>query len=429
MYMIRRSGTAFLKVIKSGIVSTLSANVINKMVSMISTMIITRLLTTNEYGIWSYVLNIYSYLALVTGLGLISGALQFGTENMGEGRAYAFYRYCYKKGLLFDVILIITVGFVISFLNLPIEGAKPYVVAILPILLAEYIITMGQSMLRAKNRIRQYAAALNVNSVAIAVGTCCGAFFSVRGVIAGRYLACIITIIVEYKLLAQDINKTFSAGQLETDEKNRLWHYSLFTGASSAMNCLVYSLDVTLIAVMVKNAVDVGIYRVGTVIPNALQFIPGSIVIAILPTVIYHRHEADWIKKNLKKAYLGLFACNACICLILIICAPLVIRIVSGEKYMLAVPILRILAMGYFFSGTFRGLSVNVLAAFRRVHYGLFISVVSCILDIVLNYFLILEFGMIGSAYATLLVDIVTAALSFFYVFFLIKKGTMDECT
>ena len=91
-----------------------------------------------------------------------------------------------------------------------------------------------------------------------------------------------------------------------------------------------------------------------------------------------------------------------------------------------AVPVLRVLTLGYFFSGTFRTLSVNLLAAFRRVRYGLFISVVSCISDIVLNYYLILRFGMIGAAYATLAVDIITAALSFIYVFILLRKGTIN---
>ena len=413
--------------LKQGVLRTLSANVINKIVGMISSMIITRLLTQAEYGIWSYTLNIYSYLTLVTGFGLISGALQFGTENHGKGDAYKYFKYCVKNGLLIDSGLIFLVGFGVCLFTLPIEEAKLYIIAVLPILLFEYVLAIGQSALRSQNRIKEYANALNVNSISIAVGTCGGALFGVTGVVIGRYLANVISLLYLTKLLKHDVQRIKNAGVLQSPEKKQLWHYSLYTGASAAMNCLVYSLDITLIAALIKNATEVGIYRVGTLIPNALQFIPSSVVVAILPNVIYNRQDIVWVRRNVKKTFLGLTVCNAIISGGIILFSPLIIRIVSGSKYMASVPVLRILTLGYFFSGTFRTLSVNLLAAFRRVKYGLFISIMSCISDVILNYFLINNYGMIGAAYATLLVDILTAILSFTYVMVLQKRGTINE--
>ena len=407
--------------------SMLSANVINRMVGMASTMIITRLLTPEEYGQWTYAMNIYSYLLLVSGFGLISGALQFGTENRGEGKAFAFFRYCIEKGLVADFVIVAVAGAAVAFLELPIAGAKPYVMAILPILLLEFVLSIGQTVLRAQNRIREYARVLNVNSVAIAVGTCGGAFFGLSGVVAGRYLANVVSLIYEGRLLLEEIRSTRNAGCIDKAERNQLWHYSLFTGASSAMNCLVYYLDVSLIAILIKSASDISLYRVGTLIPNALQFIPVSVVTAILPTIIYHREDTHWVKAYLKKAYLALAAVNAVITCIICVMAPLVVRILSGEQYLPAAPVLQVLTFGYFFSGTFRTLSLSILAAFRRVKFGLFISVVSCLTDIVFNYFFIIRFGMIGAAYATLLVDLVTAALSFCYLAILLQRGVINE--
>ena len=107
--------------------------------------------------------------------------------------------------------------------------------------------------------------------------------------------------------------------------------------------------------------------------------------------------------------------------------SPFIIRIISGEKYLASVPVLRVLTLGYFCSGTFRNLSLNLLAAFRRVHFGLFIAILTCVLDIGLNYYFIKGFGMIGAAYATFLVDIITAIISFGYVVYLLRKGTINE--
>ena len=204
--------------LKTGLVSMLSANVINRMVGMVSTMIITRLLTPEEYGQWTYALNIYSYLLLVSGFGLISGALQFGTENRGEGKAFAFFRYCIEKGLLADVVIVVVAAAAVSFMELPIAGAKPYVMAILPVLLLEFVLSIGQTVLRAQNRIREYARVLNVNSVAIAVGTCGGAIFGLNGVVAGRYLANMVSLIYEGRLLLEEIHSTRRAGRIDKVE-------------------------------------------------------------------------------------------------------------------------------------------------------------------------------------------------------------------
>lgn len=412
--------------IKSGASQMLVANVINKAVTMISSMIITRLLTKSDYGIWTYALNLFSYLTLISGLGLISGCVQFGTENKGEGKGYSFFKYCLQTGILIDAI-IVCVGIIIAlFVKLPIPQSKVWLIAIMPSLLFDYVMSISQGIFRSKNKIGEYARMTNINTIVMTVGTCVGAVFGLIGVVIGRYIGRTITLMVAFVFLKSDVYAINKAERLDKDDKHNLWHYSLFTGASSAMNCLVYYIDVSLIASLIKSADEIGIYKVGTMIPNALQFIPTSIVIAVLPTIIYNKDNIEETRKYLKKIYLLILGCNVLLTAFVMIFAPLIIRIISGEKYIDSVPVLRVLILGYFFSGTFRGLSVNTLAAFRRVKFGLLISVVSCVTDIVFNYFFILSFGMIGAAYATLLVDFITGAMAFGYVICLLKKGTIN---
>ncbi len=418
---------SFISKVKAGVVHTLSANVINKFISMISAMVVTRLLSQTDYGIWSYTINLFSYLVLISGFGLISGNMQFAAENKGEGKAYSYYRYCFSKGFLLDFGLIIIFGTVCQVITLPINESKPYILIYLPHLLLEYVLAIIQGILRSKNKIKEYAFLLNVDTIAIAICTCVGALFGITGLIIGRYLASAISLTVGYLKNKEYIGKIKTAERLSTSEKKGLWYFSLFTGASSAMNLLVYQLDITLIGAMIKEPTDVAIYRVGTLIPNALQFIPSSIVIAILPTILYHKNEVGWIRTNIKKVYLILIGFNIILVTGLMVFAPFIIRIVSGEQYLPAVPVFRVLSLGYFFSGTFRTLSVNLLASFRRVKYGLAISVVSCVSDIVLNYFLIKQYSMIGAAYATLVVDIITALMGSIYVVILLRKGTINE--
>lgn len=416
-----------VSILRSGIGHALGANVLNKAVGMISSMIITRVMTTTDYGILGYALNIFSYLTLVSGLGLLSGNIQFGTENKGGGRAYAYYKYCLLVGLIIDIFLVsISIG-VISVLELPLKDSKRFVLLYIPLLLFEYVIAIVQGILRSKNKIKEYARYLNLNSLSVAVGTCVGAFWGVLGVIVGRYLASVITVAFSWLFLHDSTAQIIGAERLLGNEKKVLWKFSLVIGACSALNLLVYSLDITLIANMIRSTEEVGLYKAGTIIPSALAFVPNSVITAVLPNIIYHKNDMGWIRNRLNKIYVYLMGFNLILSATLILSAPLVMTLFAGKKYAKSAPVLRLLVAGYFFSGTFRGLSVNLLSAFRRVRYSLFISVSTCVADIVLNHYLIGKMGMIGAAYATLVVDILSAFLSFCYVFVLLKKGTINE--
>ena len=412
---------------KKNTMYTMLANIINKVVVMCTSMVITRILTKNEYGLWSYILNVFSYLSLMSGAGLSSGALQFGTENHGNSRAYVFFKYCLNVGLLVNVILVLVADIACIWIPFPIKGAKIYIMAIIPVLIIDYINELGYSILRSQNRIIEYSKALNINTFAIAAGTCAGSLWGVKGLVIGRFLATILTLLYLLYILHKDFIKIHTKEALLTEEKNGLWNYSIFVGISAAMNCIVYYLDITFIAAMLKDATKVGIYRVGAQIPIALQFIPNSIIIAVLPTIIYNRNNIKWMRAYLKKLYLEVFAFNLVICLLVFFLAPLLVTILSGKQYITAAPILQILTFGYLFSGTFRTLSVNILAAFRRVKYGLLISIVSCVADFAFNYLLIGRFDMFGAAYATVLVNIITAIISFVYIVYLLKKGNINE--
>ncbi len=420
---IKRTISELSGKLRSGILQMMSANAINKVIGFASTLVLARLLTEEEYGVWGYALNIYSYFQLATGLGLDSGALQFGTEHHGKGRAFAFFKYCIQRGLLIDICMVSVADMIFASCRLPIEGVRPYILLLLPILLLEFVMMIGRSVLHSQNRIKEYAGVLNVNTIALGLGTCCGAFWGIPGVLVGRYTAVVISVVYEISVISSHISDIRSAGVLSATEKKRLWHYSLFTGISSAMNIMVFSLDLTLIAALIKDAGVFAVYQIGTLIPNGLQFIPAAVITSVLPNIIYHRDDLKWTRSYLRKLFMGLAALNACITAFVIGFGTLIMKIITGGRYIDSVPVLRVLTLGWFFSGTFRSLSVNTLTAYKRVYYGLFISVTACVTDIILNYVFIFRFGMMGAAYATLCVDIITAALSFIYVFSLLRKG------
>ena len=406
--------------LRKGLLQMLSANVLNKAVMMLSNMVITRLMTKAEYGLWSYVLNIYSYLSLISGLGLLSGAFQFGTENRGEEAEYRYFKYCLKAGLVIDTFLVVVFSALTIWMDFTIDGAGNYIRLYLPVLLLEYLLNLLLSVLRCENRIQEYAKVLNINTVFTALFTCIGAAGGVGGILVGKYTAFIASVLHIVTKIKPEISRIVKAGELCKAELKPLWHYSLFTGASSAMNCLLYLLDVSMIAYLIQDPIEIATYKVATLIPTAITFIPSSVIVCILPNIIDNRNNQFNLKRIVKKTFLGLGAFNAVLVSGLIIFAPLIITILSGKQYLPAVPAFQVLTFGYFVSGTFRSLSANILAGLRKVNFNLIVSIISGISDIFLNFVLIKKFNTIGAAYATMCVEILASLLAFSFLIYCI---------
>lgn len=93
-----------------------------------------------------------------------------------------------------------------------------------------------------------------------------------------------------------------------------------------------------------------------------------------------------------------------------------------------SIPYFRILSISYFFLGTFRIFSTNILGIFRKTTFNLFVAILTGIANIVLDFVLITHYSAYGAAWATLVVLILASVLSFPYllkeVFVNSKSGT-----
>ena len=225
--MIKEVFNKISSFIKNGFFQMFSANVLNKVLSMGSNMIVTRLLTKGDFGILSYVLNIYAYFGLVSGFGLSNGALQFGTESKGSDKEFGFFKYTLKTGVIVNSILVL-IGYIALFIVvLPFEEAKPLLAVYLPMLVFEYAVSIFYIILRAENRIKEYARLLNIDTILKVAGTCVGAVWGLKGVFIGKYIAeiLIITIVVLY--LRGDIQRFKDGIDSIRCQLRDLWKYSI----------------------------------------------------------------------------------------------------------------------------------------------------------------------------------------------------------
>jgi O-antigen/teichoic acid export membrane protein len=91
---------------KTGFFHIFGSSVINKVIAFLSSVVLVRILTKPEYGVFTYAWNIYSIVLILNGMGIESGVLQISSEHSGDIEyANRASNYGIRFGIKFDLLL------------------------------------------------------------------------------------------------------------------------------------------------------------------------------------------------------------------------------------------------------------------------------------------------------------------------------------
>ena len=417
------------KLVGAGFFDVFSASVLNNVINFFSSFILVRILSKSEYGLFTYVWNTYNVIILVCGLGLDSGYLQLSSEKAGdEDYAKKLYSYCVKWGSIFN--LIITVGLICISLFAPVkfENSRALFLLISFLPLIQFIYKMVSVYLRSQKRNKDYARLTNINTILIAAATLVGAYaFREKGLIFGYYVAFIVTLIIS--VLLSYIPK-WDIGVFEKEDVKQVFSISIISACNNGLSQLLYLLDVFVIGIIIADELILASYKVASIIPSAMAFVPQAVIIFIYPYFAEHRFDKKWCINSYKKLMLFFNAGNLVITVAMYIFVPLIIKLFYGEQYLDAIDAFRILTISYFFSASFRTISGNLLVTQRRLKFNLIISIVMGITNIFGNIILVSRLGSIGAAYMTLIITVLSGVITtpyLIYCFNTIKENEETE--
>lgn len=409
--------------LRTGVLRVASASVINKVVAFISNVIVVRMVTQYDYGLFSSANNVISMAMLFTGIGTISGVLQYGAEEREQSEKYQYFKFSAIVGVLFDVLISIAVFLYVAFRFQPIYESGKYIIMLIPSILLHYLFEYFGAILRSRKDVKEYANLLNVNSISFSVLSCiCVFYFGITGLCIGRSISYFLGTVMGYYYIKNDIPGIIKAGQLNKCDKKEAIKYSISCCITAALNRVLYVIDIAVISYMVADPKQVAIYRVGTTIPEALEFIPQSILIAVAPHFAQHNGDGDWLRRWTKKLYLYCAGFNAVITILLLLVSSFLIKIFWGDSYIGALTVFNCLSINYFVMATFRQNGTNILSALRETKYNVIVSIITCIFNITLDILLVRRYGINGAAFATVAVVIIASLLSMPYVFYVIYK-------
>lgn len=407
---------------KKGYLYLFTANTVRKIAAFCSSIILARLLSKKEFGAYSYVMNLVNIILIGDGIGTVTGILQYGCENRcEEEKCNNYIKYGMSVGIIANVVLSLVIAFYGLFICRHIEYRMFFLIAaLLPI--SSYISEAFTVIFRVKDNNRGYFSFSILGIILTYVGIITGAYFSsIAGIIGFRCFSLVIVSLIGF-LFYPTINRVFGVksplnSQKQIDRKGFL-KFSFLSCINNSVALLFYNMDMYFIGKLLFDEELIASYKIATTVPLGLVFISSSIIMCVYPSFVAHQNDRDWLRKQYLYLLTGLLCLNGFIFLIGFLFAPYVISLLFGFQYVeQATPFFRILMVGFFISSSFRVPAGNVLDMLHLVTKNLKISVVSGLLNILLDYALILKLGAYGAAYATVAIYFFYALLSNIAVF------------
>lgn len=401
-----------VRAFSSGFVYVFLANIVSQMVTFCGSIFYVRLLGPSQFGIYTFSYTIISFFLLMNGFGAASGILQFVSRAPDNVTSLSYLKQSIIIGVIFNSALSIGIFIYANFMPLPILGAKKTLCLMAFFPIGRLYIDIFQAYLRATLQ-NQLLAKFSISiNLLLLISNIIGIYYSgLNGFIVSTYISYVLIIILStfvYKL-----PNIFNIASIRINLAEFI-SYSMYVTIGNAFSQLLFILDILIISYVIKNAVTIGIYKVATVIPFAINFIPGIVSTFFYPYFAKNANNHEYVKDLKHKIQKGMFVFSFMVSIFLIVLAKPIITIIFGVTYIDSVLPFRILCFGFWILATFRNINGNVLAALGHAKFAMWQNVFVVTVNIVLTYFLVINFGIIGSAIGVVFIYTLSGLISGF---------------
>jgi len=416
--------------IASGFRAQLSSQVIAAIVGATITVVLARLLTPNEYGIFFLAISIFSIFKVATRLGIARSTGRYIAEYK-ETKPEQI-QHIVKTGLLVNFVTIGIAVVVLFFTHNQIAGVlgEP---SLAPLLLLGTVYLTFSTLAIFLSKIWQgfekvaLASAIEICSqlgrLLFAVGLVAigyGAVGALSGYIVANLVAVSIGSVILYKNLfyLQD-----TAAAVESGLRRRIVEYSIPITVTNTANRIEKEVDTVLIGFFLT-PVAVSHYVIGKHVVKFIETPMSALGFTLSPT--FGAQKAD---DNIGQASRIYETALSYILLLyipagagIIVVAEPFITLFFGAEYAGAIPVLQIFGIFVVLKAITK-LSGDTLDFLGRARARAIVKTVTSILNVILNVILIPTMGVIGAATATVITFGIYTAVTLVIIF---QEFTLD---
>ena len=228
--------------------------------------------------------------------------------------------------------------------------------------------------------------------------------------IYGYYFRLLIVIVYSFYVNKPKLNLNFK------NDFNEIFKYCLLIFLSGTASSIILDIDKSMLS-SILTVENVAYYSVAVFIAAVIE-IPGRAMFQILSPVVASAINKNQMKKLedlLKKSSTNLVLVASLFFLLINLNIDDFYNMLNQEGYSIGIPIVIIVSFGKLYSMSI-GCINNIISNSKYYYYTFWFSLFSSVLAVILNIYLITEFGIIGAAYATLIVLAIMNSLKIYLV-------------
>ncbi len=362
-----------------------------------------RLLGTAEYGVFSYALGLAGFFTLFADIGINSVLTRNVAQRPSEAREF-FATAFWMKVILLTLTALAIVFVAPSFSN--VEGAAAIIPLVALIVIFDNLKDFWNAYFRAHEKMEREAFVTLFTNVAIAV-LCVAALTyapTARSVTYAYVGSVLLGTLAGIALLRDEFVRVIT--HFKKEFVREIAAAAWATAIIGLLGSFMLSLDIVILG-WLTNASAVGLYAAAQRIIQVLYLIPSVIASSIFPALsraaAVHDHDAE---KNLMERSLAvLFAVALPLTVGGVVLGAQGMQFIFGTDYVPATLTFQILmaTLLFVFPGTLVG--NFILAHHKQKEVAVWVGL-AALMNAVLDYALIIPFGIAGCAAATLIVAV-----------------------
>jgi len=364
--------------------------------------LIAKQLGTNEFGSLSFALTLSTMFLTVTNLGFdIILVKEFSNDDAARDKIFTNAAVMRLIATLF--VFICASIYVIYFMST--KDRYIYIISFLSLFL--YIQTNYNSFYQSKSKSKLVT---NINLF----GFCISSLYKIyilmnHGTSIEFAISFLIDLIVGFILLIF-ISEHNRIIKFRLIQFNYIYCKSLLKQSwpmvlSSVMIVLYTRLDQVMIMNMMGSA-DVAIFNVAIRISDSYLIVPSLLAASFYPYITKNVN-----KENLQFYFDIIFISALVTASLVLVLSPYIIPILFGPEYIKAIYVTNITVFSSLFS-CLGGATTNYLIIINKSYLRIYRTIIGLFINIILNFFWIPKYGMIGAAYASLISQIFASWLS-----------------
>ncbi|PDH48414.1 MAG: hypothetical protein CND86_02530 [Bacteroidetes bacterium MED-G21] len=390
-----------------------ASSLFTKICSFLTSLILIRILSPDEFGVLSYVLSALAFFIPFSGAGMQHSFLRYAPMLDDKENRIGLFQHSLFRGLLFSFFLAFAMFLFMPWLNSAVGNTSIYFSWLIFYLFSFFLIELVKMRYRVADQNKKYAGIdLYLSALVLFFGTGLAYFY---GPLA--YVIVFVTVPLVLGLVHLKVPVKVA---VKIPEK--YYSYGIWVGIGAIASQLMYSLDVFLVGKLIQDPKQVAIYRSASIIPIALFFIPNAYITT---------HYTDLAKNSMDKEhlirfakdYIKLFSVLAFVLgAVLYFMSDFIISILFGEEYAEAAYLFEILILGMVGAFILRIPFGNILAAVGKSNWNAIVAFIILVLNGILNYYAIYAWGIVGAAIVTSALLWISGILSLTLFFVYLQK-------